>query len=373
MLLSGFAGGVAQARELPALRVTKIAVGVSYETDGDGVNTWGKVLQVIDDDNMIVGIDNGSINPGGDPRYSVVVWCKFPTKGVTDGKTGFLGNILGTSRVTASTTTRYKTVGGGTRTVFLLEPYETSAAGKKADEKRAADAAAEKKAFEGLPEQVKPFVGRWCVLTAEGKPSSYLNISPTYKAGREHVAGDSGKWEFVGQEIRITYGDGWKSVVRPAKGASGDMQVVSFPPGTDPGAEWRAGGSTSLRIVRAGEERAAQAAIEKEALGATPKEARKYVGKWCVLTSDGKPSSYLRLYPQLKAVRDHVPAAPGEWKVVGGEVRITYSDGWHSVIRRSKTKAYTSYIASFAPGVDPGPDWRAKPTDSLFIVKQGRP
>jgi hypothetical protein len=127
MLLTSFGGVVAQEKALPQLSVTKIKVGESYKTDGglpngaESNNTWGKILQVIDDDSMLVGIDNG--RQGNNPRYFVTVWCKFSTKGLTDGKTDFLAKILGTSQVTASGTTRYKTGAGDTRTVFVLEPY----------------------------------------------------------------------------------------------------------------------------------------------------------------------------------------------------------------------------------------------------------
>jgi hypothetical protein len=119
MLLSSVGRSVAEEKEPLPLLVTKIKVGQDYATDGGGANTWGKIVQVIDDNNMLIGIDNGG-NPRD--RYSVIVLCKFPTKGLTDGQTGFLAKFLGTSHVTVSGTTRYKTVDGGTRTVFVLEP-----------------------------------------------------------------------------------------------------------------------------------------------------------------------------------------------------------------------------------------------------------
>jgi hypothetical protein len=116
-------------KELPGLSVTQLTVGQSYLIDGGvrdrGVfgNTWAKIIQIIDDDNMLVGIDNGAGSPGGNPRYSVIVWCKFSTKGLTDDKTGFLAGILGADKVTVTGTTRYKTASGGTRTIFVLEPH----------------------------------------------------------------------------------------------------------------------------------------------------------------------------------------------------------------------------------------------------------
>lgn len=102
----------------PVFRVLSIKVGEDYVTDGDGTNTWAKILQIIDGENMLLGVDNGGTNP----RYSVVVWCKFSTKGLAEGRTGFLNGILATNRVTISGTIRYKTKTGGARTVFVLEP-----------------------------------------------------------------------------------------------------------------------------------------------------------------------------------------------------------------------------------------------------------
>ena len=81
---------VAEDKEVPQLNAKALKVGVNYKTDGgargagQSGNTWGKIVQVIDDDNMLVGIENGD-DEKGDGRYSVVVMCKFPTKGLTDG------------------------------------------------------------------------------------------------------------------------------------------------------------------------------------------------------------------------------------------------------------------------------------------------
>jgi hypothetical protein len=126
------ANGAVADDDLPQLVVGEMKIGQSYKTDGGNQdkrpvriqgNTWGQILQIMDDDNMLVGIDNGR-DEVGSPRYSSVVWCKFPTKGLTDGKTDFFGNLIGTDKVTVTGTTRYKTSSGGTRTVFVLEPHK---------------------------------------------------------------------------------------------------------------------------------------------------------------------------------------------------------------------------------------------------------
>jgi hypothetical protein len=118
-------GAGAKDKTLLQLSVTTIKVGENYTTDGglpNGArsnNTWGKILQVIDDDNMLVGIDNGRAD--NNSRYFVTVWCKASTEGLTDGKTDFLGNILGTRQVKVTDTTTYQTADGATKTVFVVE------------------------------------------------------------------------------------------------------------------------------------------------------------------------------------------------------------------------------------------------------------
>jgi hypothetical protein len=97
----------------PAFPVTNLEVGKVYKTDGSG-NTWGKVLQVIDDDNMLIAVSNGGDN------YPTVLWCKFPTKNIVDGKKDFLSNIIKTEIVKVTGTKRYNTT-DGTKTVYVLE------------------------------------------------------------------------------------------------------------------------------------------------------------------------------------------------------------------------------------------------------------
>lgn len=121
---------------LPQLSAKSLKEGGKYATssglgglDLGFTNTWAQVVQVIDDNSMLVGIDNGA-DGSGVLRYEVVVMCKFPTKGITDGKKDYLGEVLGTKEVAITGTTKYKTTGGGTRTVFVMEPYTRP---KKAD------------------------------------------------------------------------------------------------------------------------------------------------------------------------------------------------------------------------------------------------
>jgi hypothetical protein len=84
-----------------------------------------------------------------------------------------------------------------------------------------------------LPQETSPprtnnFVGRWRILTDTGVISSYFTLTSKMTASRDHVPGDSGTWEMVGDEVRITYSDGWLCILRPSDKA----RVIAYGPGT---------------------------------------------------------------------------------------------------------------------------------------------
>jgi endonuclease YncB( thermonuclease family) len=81
-----------------------------------------KVMQVVDGDNMLVGVEDPR---NGDGSYSTWVWVKCPTKGITDGKfyaAGQWKDFMGTKTVKVTGTKTYKTANGASRTVFVIEP-----------------------------------------------------------------------------------------------------------------------------------------------------------------------------------------------------------------------------------------------------------
>jgi hypothetical protein len=99
-----------------ALLVPSIAYGqvdLGFEVGQKGkllTNFNWTVMQVIDEDNMLVGLPAGQR-----------LWVKgFKTEGLTDGKPFRISNIV---KVTGTTT--YKTAIGGTKTVFVIEPETT--------------------------------------------------------------------------------------------------------------------------------------------------------------------------------------------------------------------------------------------------------
>ncbi|MFO0824479.1 MAG: hypothetical protein U0792_15405 [Gemmataceae bacterium] len=90
-----------------------------------------KVMRIIDNNSMLVGLENGRTNAG---RYSTWVILKAPTTGIVDGKCwsgeGQWKEVMGSDvlKVTGTTTI-------GTKTVFVLEPFALKPKANLADAK----------------------------------------------------------------------------------------------------------------------------------------------------------------------------------------------------------------------------------------------
>jgi hypothetical protein len=81
-----------------------------------------KVIQVIDEGNMLIGVEDPK---SGDGSYPTWVWVKCPTKGITDGKfyaPAQWKDFMGTKTVKVTGTKTYKTANGASKTVFVIEP-----------------------------------------------------------------------------------------------------------------------------------------------------------------------------------------------------------------------------------------------------------
>jgi hypothetical protein len=74
--------------------------------------------------------------------------------------------------------------------------------------------------------------------------------------------------------------------------------------------------------------------------------AATFVGKWEVGLGVGGQTFTITLDKGGKATKSH-GSPNGTWTVFGDEARITWSDGWHDVIRRAGNKWEK---AAYAPG-----------------------
>ena len=74
--------------------------------------------------------------------------------------------------------------------------------------------------------------------------------------------------------------------------------------------------------------------------------AATFTGEWKVGLGVGGESFLITLEKGGKATKSH-GSPNGTWTVFGDEARITWSDGWHDVIRRTGNKWEK---AAYAPG-----------------------
>jgi hypothetical protein len=113
--------------EKPILSIKEVGeLSANYLEVGQRGTTFfldAKVRQVLDKDQMLVGIESSR---SGNSTYSMLVLVKCPTAGIVDGKFwsgASWKTVTGSTTQTVTGTTTIKTVGGGSKTVFVLEPY----------------------------------------------------------------------------------------------------------------------------------------------------------------------------------------------------------------------------------------------------------
>ncbi len=113
-----------QANPLPP-RGTLVLSTLAVGQQGRVERISAKVLQVLDDRAMLVGLEDAVGNRG---RYDTIVMVHCPTAGITDGK--FFGtgwrDMTGSATAKVTGTTAYNTA-LGSKTVFVLEPVADAA------------------------------------------------------------------------------------------------------------------------------------------------------------------------------------------------------------------------------------------------------
>jgi predicted Zn finger-like uncharacterized protein len=212
-------------REAKAFRdATSKSLGIGQLKVGDsGVPTFdAKVVQVIDKGHALIKLSqlvvSGTVmRVGGrlidtrsDGTLTKLVILRHPTAGWVDGKEWSWNEWKGSVGIKAlrvSDTKTYRTVDGGSKTVFVLEPFkEPAASAQPVDPAKASAAPGD-----------SPFVGRWKLVNDKGVVSSYLTVTPT-GAKRDHAPDHPGTWEVVGKEARLTWSDGFRDILRMEDG-----------------------------------------------------------------------------------------------------------------------------------------------------------
>jgi hypothetical protein len=80
--------------------------------------------------------------------------------------------------------------------------------------------------------EVQPFVGRWQISRDDktGERPFVVTLSKSFEAHKTNGPGVKGKWELIGDEVRITWSDGWSNILRQRDGRA---IIMGFKPGTD--------------------------------------------------------------------------------------------------------------------------------------------
>jgi hypothetical protein len=91
--------------------------------------------------------------------------------------------------------------------------------------------------------------------------------------------------------------------------------------------------------------RSSSGAITPIALPESPRNMRRFVGKWAVGEGNGD-SFYITLDENGTATKS-IGAAHGTWTYVDGEAHVAWDDGWHDAIRKVGSK-YEKF--AYSPG-----------------------
>jgi hypothetical protein len=209
----------AQRAKLAPAAVGELTVtGLKKGAKGRPERIDAKVMQVIDEGQMLVGIEDARTGGG---RFSTWIMLKCPTDEIVDGKHWRGGQwkaVTGSDVLEVLGTTTYKTAGGSTKTVFVVGPVVASK-----------PEAQEKPTDKGtMIRGARDFVGRWRIVDDKGVTSCYFTLSAS-AAKKSHAPKVTAKWELVGKEARITWSDGWKDILRPQKDG---VLKIAFGPGT---------------------------------------------------------------------------------------------------------------------------------------------
>ena len=202
-------------RKAPGELAVELAVGAH----GIPTNIDAKVIQVIDKESMLVGLEDSRTNKG---NYSKWVLVKASTAGIVDGAMwrGWEDwkRVTGSQVLSVTGTAKCKTPDGGTRTVFVLEAAkEATPAVKKPRTKEE-----EARAIEA-----ERFVGKWRIEGEKGAVACYFTLADTFTAKKSHAPDVVGVWEVIGDEARIMWSDGWKDVLRLEQGS---VTKIAFGP-----------------------------------------------------------------------------------------------------------------------------------------------
>jgi hypothetical protein len=109
------------------------------------------------------------------------------------------------------------------------------------------------------------------------------------------------------------------------------------------------------RLAKQPQEKAARNEREAEAANAS-----QFIGRWRITTHD-EGSFFMTLDSSFQAQKTNSGAKRGNWKIVGNEAYVTWSDGWRNIINPQKGTA-----TAFKPGTS----WNDPPFSRVPAIKE---
>lgn len=256
-----------------------------------------KVVQVIDENRMLVGVESAK---AGDGRYSTLVMVKCKTTGITDGK--FYGidweGMTGSPSLKVTGTTTYKTR-SGSKTVFVLEPEDKANTPAKAEVVTAI-----------------PLIGG---VWAEAKQLRVVIVQKgnafTAKCVHRHPEHGEIRWTMTGSVAKDGSFKGTLIHTKAPKDWSGQLRkgTLSADGNTIKGNAVFRGGSHDFVWTKTA-------------------PASAFVGRWRIGKGKGADASYFTLSASGEARRSDKSKARAKWELVGNEARIDWSCDWKDAI-----------------------------------------
>ncbi|MDZ4684521.1 MAG: hypothetical protein SH850_05480 [Planctomycetaceae bacterium] len=335
-------GLFAQSREL---NVAGLKVGA--EGRPDSMNA--KVMQVIDGNRMLVGIEDSRTADGD---YDTWIMLRCPTAGITDDKVWKGADwkaVIGSGYLKVTGTVTYVTAIGGSKTVFTAEGLSPAESAKReaedkqwrekekmlADQKREE----ERKLADRKREEERKLADR--KREEERKLADRKREEENLKREEAQRIAEDAKWRqwkigeeeaFAGKFIQFN-GDG-VNILRRDTNQSTAFKMAAL---TKEDQQW----------------------VKDE----IQRRRDRFIGRWRIIDEKGATAFYLTITKSLQAQKSHAPTATGKCELIGDEARITWSDKWRDLLR-----PHNSSVQKVA--FSPTTSWDDPPANVQRAVKE---
>ncbi len=76
------------------------------------------------------------------------------------------------------------------------------------------------------------------------------------------------------------------------------------------------------------------------AVRTTRKRARQFIGRWRLIDGKGTTVGRFDMLASFEARKDHAPDVAATWVIVGNKAHTTWDDGWKDILRKESSKVF---------------------------------